>query len=443
MKVLWLCNIMLPAIAEKLGQPYSNREGWLTGIYERICRERYAYGGNVEPGMEGSAGINTGEKIQLGICFPCGEEMVENSLLIEESGVRCYSFRENLAKPEEYDQTMEGRFQEIIRDFKPDMVHIFGTEFPHTLAMVKAFGKPERILIGIQGLCYASAGAYMANLPEKVVNRKTFRDRIKKDSILQQQEKFRIRGEHEKEALRHTRNITGRTKFDKTETEKINPDAKYFHMNETMRSPFYTGNWEGEKCIPHSIFLSQGDYPLKGFHYILQAMPRILESYPDAKIYVAGNSIINNKTMKDKIKISSYGKYLLELIKRAHLEEHVRMLGRLTAEEMKEQFIKSSLYLCPSALENSPNSLGEAMLLGVPAVAADTGGIPSLMEHEKEGLLYEAGNVEQLAAAVIRIWREPEETKKRAKAARKRAFVTHDGESNYQRLLEIYREICK
>lgn len=435
MKVLWLCNILLPAIAKTLGQHYSNREGWLTGIYEKICRDKNAGAGSKEESRRQ-------EHVQLGICFPC-EEMQETDFRIEESGVKCYAFRENLRTPEIYDSAMEKRFMDILEDFEPDMVHIFGTEFPHTLAMVKAFARPERTLIGIQGLCYACADAYMADLPERVISRRTFRDRIKKDSILEQQEKFRIRGEREKEALRSVCNITGRTQFDREETGRINPKANYFFMNETMRSPFYSGKWEAEKCIPHSIFLSQGDYPLKGFHYVLQAMPKILESCPDACVYVAGSSIVNYETWKDKIKISSYGKYLRELIKAGKLEKHVVMLGKLTAQEMKEQFLKSSLYLCPSSLENSPNSLGEAMLLGVPVAAADVGGIKSLMEDEKEGLLYEAGNVDQLARAVIRMWKEPEETMKRAKAARKRAYITHDGDANYRRMLEIYREICK
>ena len=39
MRILWLCNIMLPVIGEALGLPYSNREGWLSGIYGRICEE--------------------------------------------------------------------------------------------------------------------------------------------------------------------------------------------------------------------------------------------------------------------------------------------------------------------------------------------------------------------------------------------------------------------
>ena len=446
MKVLWLCNIMLPAIARKMGLPYSNREGWLTGIYERICRAKEQAGAGGGNGLPGE-----GAGIELGICFPMDEKTAEvvdgkgkgRGFRLEESGSSCYGFVENLAAPEVYDDRLEGRMKEILEDFKPDLVHIFGTEFPHTLAMVRAFGRPERTLAGIQGLCFACAEVYRADLPERVVYRKTFRDWLRRDGILQQQEKFRIRGEREKEALKNVAHITGRTEFDRRETEKINGKAKYHFMNETMRPEFYSGRWKEEDCVPYSIFLSQGDYPLKGFHYVLRALPEILGHYPQACVYVAGADVMKNRSAKDKIKLSSYGKYLLELVRTLGLEGHVKMLGKLSADGMKERLLKSSLFVCPSSLENSPNSLGEAMLLGVPAVAADTGGIPSMMENGKEGLLYEAGNVEMLADCVLRVWKEKEETAKRAEAARTRALAAHDGKRNYERLLAIYGEIMR
>ena len=87
--------------------------------------------------------------------------------------------------------------------------------------------------------------------------------------------------------------------------------------------------------------------------------------------------------------------------------------------------------------------MGEAMLLGVPVVAARTGGIPSMLEDGKEGLLYEAGNVKQLAECVFKIWEETEETMRRAQEAKARALDAHNGDKNYKRLLEIYREICQ
>ena len=83
-------------------------------------------------------------------------------------------------------------------------------------------------------------------------------------------------------------------------------------MNETMRSCFYEGSWNREGCRPYEIFASQGDYPLKGFHYLLQAMPEILEQFPEAHVSVAGNSITACGSLKEKLKISGYGKYLRE-----------------------------------------------------------------------------------------------------------------------------------
>ena len=437
MRVLWVCNIMLPAFAKAKGLPWSDREGWLSGAYEKL-----------------KAGRNT-VKIQLGISFP-GDFGME-----EIDGVRFYGFKEELNSPEVYDEKLEDRFKEIIDDFKPDMIHVFGTEFPHNLAAEKAFGRPDRTLLGIQGVCSEIAKVYMAHLPESVQNDLTFRDKYKNDGLVQQMEKFRLRGETEKKAISLAGHITGRTEFDKRVTSEINPSAVYHHMNETMRSTFYKGTWRSVNTVTHSIFLSQGDYPLKGFHFVLEAMPEILAEFPDTKIYVAGNSVIGKikrKTVtvpdeqkdasgKSKyplaIRISAYGKYLKKLIRRNRLGGKVTMLGKLSAEQMKEQLLKSNLFICPSTIENSPNSLAEAMLLGVPVVASNTGGIPSMLEKNVDGILFEEGNPHDLAKCVIQIFREPVIAAVYGDNARKHALITHDGDANFNRLIEIYQEITR
>ncbi len=432
-RVLWICNIMLPAIAKQLSLPYSNREGWLTGIFHRLALEK------------------EDKKIELGICFPVAaweksfSPEMANPLIVE--GASCYAFLEDLTHPEVYDARLEERFADIIADFKPDMIHVFGTEFPHGLAAVRAFGKPKKTLVGIQGLCSEIAKVYQAGLPDAVYHTVTFRDWLKKDSLKQQQEKFAKRGEMEQEIIRLTGHVTGRTRFDKEGTKRIHPNVCYHHMNETMRSSFYEGSWESDKCEIHSIFLGQGDYPLKGFHFMLEAMAVLLKQYPDAKLYVSGNSIIGNSSLKDKLKLSAYGKYLLALIKRHELEEKVIMLGRLTEEEIRQQFLKSSVFVCASVLENSPNMVGEAMLLGVPTVASCAGGIPDMLTDGREGILVPAGDAQALADAIAAIW----STKMHengltlaqtfSEAAKQRAKVVYDGTANYQRLLEIYEDI--
>lgn len=188
-RVLWVCNIMLPAIAQASGLPYSNREGWLSGIFERVLQKEAPF--------------------ELGVCFPImGEVAGMHDGKVSLQGVACYGFAEDLGHPEQYDERMEGRFQEILQDFQPDILHIFGTEFPHSLAAVRAFGKPEQTLIGIQGLCSEIAKVYMAGVPEKVQRQVTFRDLIRKDSIRQQQEKFVLRGQNEIKAIQGCGNIT-------------------------------------------------------------------------------------------------------------------------------------------------------------------------------------------------------------------------------------------
>lgn len=426
MKVLWVCNIMLPAIAKQLGVSYSNREGWLSGLLDRTVQEQ---------------GWN---RIELGIAFPTGEEIgnIQRTMQLGENmSCRCYGFLEDLSTPEIYDEGLEKRFEEILADFEPDILHVFGTEFPHTLACVKVFGHPERTLIGIQGLCGPYAEEYMADLPVKVQRQVTLRDRIRQDSLKQQQKKFRKRAEHEKAALLLTGHIAGRTDFDREETAKINPSAQYHFLNETLRGIFYHDRWKRTACEPHSIFLSQGYYPLKGFHYLLRALPKVLEQFPDTHVYVAGNNIINVDTFQDRLKLSAYGKYLRKLIRQNRLGEHVTMLGILNAEQMKEEYLRCHLYVLPSALENSPNSLGEAMLLGVPCVAADVGGVHNILTDGGDGMLYPAGDVEALADRIIEVFTKEAIVERFSDNARKHARVNHDADQNYYRLIHIYREM--
>ena len=354
-----------------------------------------------------------------------------------------YGFREDLKRPELYEDGLEKRFAGILADFKPDLVHIFGTEFPHALAMVRAFQKPERTLVSIQGLVGACAESYMADLPVDVQRSVTLRDFLRKDSLRQQQEKFRIRGIREKEVLSSCAHVAGRTRFDREGTLSCNPGLKYHKLNETMRSCFYEGSWSREKCRSFEIFVSQGDYPLKGFHYLLSAMQEILQEFPQAHISVAGISITGYDTLKEKLKISGYGKYLRKLMKENHLEEKVSVLGNLTDVQMKEAYLNSHVFVCPSSLENSPNSLGEAMLLGVPCVASRTGGIPDMAEEDKSALFFEKGNVHELASCIRRIFRDDALAESLSAQARIRGRQNHDGDANYRRLLEIYREILE
>ncbi|MBR1930216.1 MAG: glycosyltransferase family 4 protein [Lachnospiraceae bacterium] len=440
MNVLWLCNFMLPMVAERLGLEATNKEGWISGLASVLLERQ------------------KGNAIRLAVAFPVEQERDgyrEELKLGEQGTVECFGFYEDTAHPERYDVGLEARLQKILEAAKPDVIHCFGTEYPHTLALCRAYSRKERILIGIQGLCAVYADAYFANLPDRVIRSATLRDSLRKDTLQMQQEKFVQRGRMEIEAVRLAGNVTGRTHWDRHYTQEWNPQAEYYEMNETLRKDFYDEAWKEENCVPHSIFLSQGDYPIKGLHYMLLALPDILKRYPDTKVYVAGNSVVKTGTLKDRIKVSAYGKYLQELLQRYALWDKVCFLGKLKSDEMKKQYLRSHLFVCCSTIENSPNSLGEAMLLGMPCVSALVGGISTIFQDGEDGIGYEgydAGRpgeadsaeiAQRLSEAVLKMWDDELARKQYCEHARGHAKRTHDREANYRKLLEIYTSIAE
>ena len=422
MRVLWLCNQCIPVIAKHLDMNIGNKEGWLSALSEKLI-------------------FDNDSNITLGVCFPWDREHADYKGDFE---VTAYAFYEDRVNFHLYDESLEDRFKVVLDDFKPDVIHIFGTEYSHTLAICKACENPSKILVGIQGLISVYARHYFDALPEDIINKKTLRDTLKKDGIKEQFEKYTIRGEHEIEALKIAGNVTGRTDWDKENVFEINPNAKYHFMNETLRSNFYEGEWKYDSCEKHSIFVSQGDYPIKGLHVCIKALALIKKSYPDVKLYVAGNKINGEDSLKKKILIGEYGKYINELIDKNDLKDNVVFTGSLNAAEMKERYLLSNVFLLPSIMENSPNSLGEAMLLKMPIVTSDCGGVRNLL-NEDEGYIFPSCDEVKLSEAVIKVFDsgDDEALKKMCEKASAHARKTHDADENLRRLKEIYSEIAK
>lgn len=425
MKVLWVCNVPIPQIANKMGVKAPNICGWLTGFANLL---------------------QANQNIELHMAFPqIGLKEMKTGNVGE---INYYAFSQpkvlGFLPAEDQLHTspkMVKQIEEIIELVKPDILHIFGTEYPHSLVAAQAFGQPEKTVVNIQGMTSFYWMHFNTGIPYKELKRFAISN-VARGDLLQQAEKLKKRGEFEIQTIRNVGHVIGRTDWDEACTKEINPDVNYHFCNESLRDSFYMGDWNIASCEKHSIFMSQAATPIKGIQFMLRAMPEILRAYPDAHLYVAGNDLTRTDSLYAKLKISSFARYIKNLISEYGLKDKVTFTGPLNEQQMKERFLKSNVFVSPSTIENSPNSLGEAMLLGVPCVSSDVGGVKNLLKHEEEGFVYQADAPYMLAYYVKRIFHDEELSKQLAKAAQNHAKITHNRENNLNCLLDIYGDIC-
>ena len=416
-RVLWLCNLMPSFVGNDIGKPGTNKEGWIAGMYGEVKKH---------------------DDIILAIAYPDQEVYSGNT-----DNYFYYAFKEDGNRPEDFDVELKMGLNDICESFKPDVIHCFGTEYAHTRALLENEKYGHRALIHLQGIMEICYEKYYVDLPTEVINHNTFRDRIKKDGIKQQKEKFGIRAKHEAVTISFSKNICGRTDFDRDYSKKKNPSAEYYRLNETLRDTFYEGDsWSHEKCISHRIFVSQGNYPLKGLHTVIKAVGILKDKYPDISLYVTGDDIVRDNSLKNKIREPEYGRYLKALIKKNGIEDKVHFLGQKNASEMKEQMLLCNVFALPSFVENSPNSLGEAMILGVPSVCTNTCGIPSLADDKEEVLMFDPGDAGMLSEKIADLFENESLCISLSDKAKKRANNTHNREQNYSDALNIYRQIA-
>lgn len=122
-------------------------------------------------------------------------------------------------------------------------------------------------------------------------------------------------------------------------------------------------------------------------------------------------------------------------------ENNVRFNGKKTASELAKELSSATFYVHPSHVDNSPNSLCEAQIVGTPTVSTYIGGIPSLVKDGVTGYLFDDGDFEQLTNIVASKYMLVEELTKISLNAKHVAFLRHDRSGIVENLLETYKEI--
>lgn len=159
-------------------------------------------------------------------------------------------------------------------------------------------------------------------------------------------------------------------------------DSRAFTKENREEARLYAGLPEGKKLI---LFVSQRvTDKRKGMDYFITAINKMVEAHPEMKDN-CGIAILGGKAeeLADKLPLPSYP------------------LGYVSEEKKIASIYNSvDLFVLPSLEDNLPNTIMEAMACGVPCVGFNTGGIPEMIDHLKNGYVAEYKSSDDLARGI-------------------------------------------
>lgn len=318
---------------------------------------------------------------------------------------------------------------EVIDDFKPDIIHVFGSENPFGL-IARQIKIP--VVIHLQGYLFVLKRKWFAGISRW----EQFRYASLKDLLLMRgcyndSVTFNDKAKTSENIIKNCKYFMGRTKFDKAIVSLISPGSSYFHCEEFIRNEFFEEKWDlplKDEIICFSI-LKGGSY--KGIDLLVEAY-LLVKKFSDI-------------TLKLKICGVSEDEEIVRIIKKKYHKVirsvDIEYLGKLKPDDLVNQLCNSNFYIHPSYLENSPNSICEAMAIGMPVIATKVGGVSSLIKDDIEGIMVQEGEPYALAGAILDLVKNYEKAKELGKNARAKAFKRHFPKDILENLLTIYETI--
>lgn len=415
MKVLWVINIPIPSACKHLGLKESPYGGWIIGASEFLIR-------NFD--------------IEISFAFPLD---IRETIFYKDDDFKYFAFP---SKNSHHSGEVSPVVEDIINQYKPDLVNSFGTELEHT-AFFSKYCKLSSIpyVITMQGLVTYIQHHCFSGIPPLCVYGFTPRNLLNNDSVSKIRDLYKKRSMSEVSSISDSKFIIGRTTWDSICSNLINSNVKYFHCNETLRDSFYNNRWSVSNIDRFKIFISQGSNPIKGLHFALRALAIIKKRFPEVLLVIGGPDISQFDTVYNKLSISAYGLYIKYLIHKLKLKNNVKFLGPLSEKDVVQNLVGSHVFLSPSTIENSSNSLCEAMLMGVPSVASYVGGTADLVTDGFDGFLYQHDAPYIAAKIIMNIFESDVLSQRISINAHLTASQRHDRWQNAARLFDIYSQI--
>lgn len=220
----------------------------------------------------------------------------------------------------------------------------------------------------------------------------------------------------------------GRTTWDKHITRLFAPQSIYLYCSEVLRDEFYTADpWVLKNNDKITLISTISRTSYKGFDLILKTA-KLLKQYTSIKFEWNIFGIKEFKDWENKLGIKCD-------------DVHVYPKGIAHSQTLIGNILNSNIFIHPSYIDNSPNSVCEAQILGIPVIATNIGGISSLIEDNLTGYLIPSNDPYALVARIIELVNNPELAVKIGNNAREIAIKRHNKETIKNDLLNIYNEL--
>ncbi len=416
MRILWFSNT--PSLAAKKVSKGTAGGSWI----ESLEKELTAF-----------------SNIQLGIVFKKRGVPVQE-ISVEGSGTRYFMVPQYPAgKLKQWSNRLLNsplskksipHYLKVIADFKPDVILFFGTEFDYPLIIPKL---KVPTIIWFQGNLTVYNEMYESGISiSKTLYLEKLKRILKGYTIAREYKIFSRMVAREKEIFSFAQNFIGRTAWDKRVVSIMAPQATYFHSEEALREPFWNNQWVAHRNRKKFVVTTV----IRGLMY------KGLETVYKTALLLEG--VLKIDFEWQVIGIAEGSTYVKAAKKEAaYSRKHtsVKLLGSKFGEGLVQQLLQADVYVHPSHIENSSNAVQEAMLLGMPVIATNVGGTPSLFIDDQEGFLVQNKDPYAMAGAILELLNTPNKAEEMGRNARVRGLERNNNKKICENLIEIFQKV--
>lgn len=332
---------------------------------------------------------------------------------------------------EYYVRELDKETQRVVNEVKPDVIHVFGTEW--------LFGRIAKytdipVVVHIMGaiIPYNNALYAPGYTSRDYLKQLSFFQIKKRVEYLLLEKKKLSWSKYEREVWHNVSLYMGRTEWDKALSSVLHPGRKYFHVEEALRTAFVSDNIKAHKGTYRLVLTTIGNSSFwKGPDMALKTASILCDLGIDFEWYYVGafDSVV--KKMIEKKEGCDFSRC------------HLHLTGAMKPEALSELLSKTTIYVHTAYIENSPNSICEAQCLGLPIVSTNVGGISTLVREHVDGVLVPANDPWQMANAILDMAKNDELRQQLAKSGQQYALVRHNDTNIKNQLQDCYSSIIK